>query len=317
MRGSTRARVHRRRLTTIITALTAAVGVQLALTATAGAARASQAAQNGTATLTVEVNGLPRKVHGNVKLTGPGKSSRRITTTTTLKNVASGSYTVTAQTVVSGAKTYHPTVTLCSASGRCSSPSRGHVVVKSHQRVTVRVTYAVAKPKSVGTAPTPASPGGSPQPSPGGTLAGGKSETGGWSATISVPAGGPQTQAAGVVSYPIELAERPIVVYRGEREAESPVFPCEGNVNNPLAQPGYLCVYRSGNFGSLETQDKNAKFFGFQDFNGNNYAKGSQEGGLLGELVVFRTAEFNAEHPTTLVKEAALTAAGSWAVTAK
>jgi hypothetical protein len=308
MRGATRACVSANRLTAVIAAMVASLGMQAALASTAGAA-----ATHGTATVTIEVNGLPRHARGNVKLTGPAKQSRRLTTTTKLQGVASGTYTVTAQPVVSAGKSYRPTVTLCSASGRCSPPVHGRITVKAHQHVTVRVTYAL--PKKAGTV-SPVSPGTGVHP-PAATLVGGNSETGGWSALIDVPAGGPQAQAMGVVSYPIPLAQRPLVVYRNEVQTESPTPPCVGSVTEPIALPGYLCVYRTGNFGSREAQDKNAKFFGFQDLAGNATTNGAEEGGLLGELIVFRTNEFNAEHPITISKEAALFAAGSWAVTAK
>src|SRR5207245_607586 len=117
-----------------------------------------------------------------------------------------GAYTVSARPVVWDASTYRPTITLCSASSRCSSPSHGLIIVKAHQRVTVRVAYAVLKPV---TPPSSPSPGGSSQPSPEGkgTLASKRSESGIWSATISEAAGAPQTQADGVVSLPIPLAE--------------------------------------------------------------------------------------------------------------
>src|SRR5437667_11057235 len=105
MTGPSRVRIGRQRwLTAVLATIVAAVGVQLALVSTAGAttsftrsgapaaasggsgstptnrplnARDTQAGQHGTATVTVVVNGLPRRVRASVKLTGPGKKSPR------------------------------------------------------------------------------------------------------------------------------------------------------------------------------------------------------------------------------------------------
>lgn len=349
MTGPTRARIRRPRwLTAILAALIAVVGAQLALVVAAGATTSfarsgatatayaghrstpthtsstawdTLAGQHSAATLSVEVNGLPRHVRASVKLTGPGKRSRRLTATTELKGNASGTYAVSAQPVVWKASTYRPTITLCSAASRCSSPSHGLITVKAHQHVTVRVTY-VQKPV---TPQGSASPVGSAQPSPEGkgTLESKRSESGTWSATISEPAGAPQTQAEGSVSLPIPLSagEKLKVVYRNEAQALEPKAPCLGSPNDPVAAPGYLCVYRAGGFGSRESEDKNAKFFDFQDALGDSIASGTEtEGaaGRIGILIVFRTNEFNAEgNPVVLAKEARLTASGSWSVTAK
>jgi hypothetical protein len=356
MTGATRARIHSRWLTAIIMTLVAAVGVRLALASAAAAdapsmgssagaaayggdpsvadrwssARAS-AGQHGTATITVLVGGLPRHLRGSVKLTGPGKKSRRITTTTKLTGITPGTYTVTAQAIVSGASTYHPTVSVCSASGRCSSPAHGRIALKAGQRASVRVTYAARKagttpgsPGSPGTPGTPGSPspGGTPQSSLEGRLSSKKSESSGWSATISVPVGGPQTQADGVVSFPIPLAkgEKVKFTYRNEREALGPTAPCLGSVNEPVAEPGNLCVYRGGaGYGSKENEDANAKFVQFEDFFGETVNEtGEGNSGDLGVLIIFRTNEFGKEGAhLTLAKEAHLTASGSWGVTAK
>jgi hypothetical protein len=313
--GPTRARIRSRRWLTAIIAALMAVAVQLALVVPAGAA--TSLTRSG-ATVTVEVNGLPRHVRGNVKLTARGKKSRRITATTTVRGIAPGTYTVSAQPVVWAASAYHPTITLCSASGRCSSPSHGLITVKAHQHVTVHVTYAVRKPV---TPPSSPSPVGRPQPSPQGTLAPKGSGSGGWSVTISVPAGGPQTQADAVVSFPIPLGPgfKPKLVYRNETQALEPKSPCLGSPNEPVAEPGFLCVYRGGNFGSKESEDANAKFLGFQDPLGQNITQ-ANEGvnfGPVAVLIVFRTTEFNAAgEPLTLAKQARLTASGSWALTA-
>jgi hypothetical protein len=297
----------------------AALGAQPALLSTAGAA-----AHRGRTALTIYVTGLPSHARGKVKLSEPRRKSRRITKTTKLKNPVPGTYTVRAQPVVVRARTYEPKISVCSAPRRCSAPSHGRIGVKAHHSVTVRIAYAVSKakakakgkgkPKPGGSPQSPAAPVASPQPSPEGTLAPGKMETGGWSASINVPAGGPQAQVDGVISYPIRLSEVPTTVYLSERQVEAPgtVAGCEGSANRPIAQEGYLCVYQgaTANNGSIESEWKNAKFFALEDFAGNI------RGGKLGELVVFRTTTFT-EPPTTLPAAAALTAAGSWAVTAK
>jgi hypothetical protein len=300
------------------TLLTAAL-LQSGLASTAAATRAIEATQSGTATLTIEVNGLPRKVHGSVKLAGPGKTSRRITSTTKLTSVRSGAYTITAQAVVSGGKTYHPTIALCSSSGHCSSPSHGRITVKALQRGTVRVTYSVSKTVG-GTPGNPTTPGGASPPGGGGeggstapTLPVGATERGGWSARLNVAAGGLQSQVDAVITFPTPLRKIPRTVYLNEKQVEEPgsVPGCAGDAVNPVVlEPGVLCVYMGATAtnGSLESEWQNAKFFALEDFAGNIM------GGKLGELVVFRTTVFN-DPPTTIPAAAALTAAGSWAVT--
>jgi len=178
-------------------------------------------------------------------------------------------------------------------------------------------------------------------------LAEGQHETGVWSATINVNGetkasvkngtktetvivpGGTQEQSAGLVSLAIPFCEeyegskfKPIVFYKPQTEV--PLVskaPCFGNGNEPEAEPGYICVYRSEEqFGSSETEDQNAKFFGFQAAAGENTASGETQGGSggrIGELAIFRTNEFNgAGTPLVIKKESELVAGGSWAVTA-
>jgi len=122
----------------------------------------------------------------------------------------------------------------------------------------------------------------------------------------------------GVVSFSPELAEGEVLtaVYRTEVQAESPEAPCLGNVNEPTAEAGFLCVYRAGNFGSLEKQDENAAFYGFESPEGL-----TGKVGRTGALVLFRTKEFKEETVTAKEKEEAehikkqseLSAGGSWA----
>jgi hypothetical protein len=65
------------------------------------------------------------------------------------------------------------------------------------------------------------------------------------------------------------------------------------------------------NIGARESEWKNAQFVALE-----NFAAEIGYGGELGEFVVFRTTPFQFP-PTTLPAAASLTAAGSWAVTAK
>ena len=64
------------------------------------------------------------------------------------------------------------------------------------------------------------------------------------------------------------------VEYRNEAEATKPNTACPGSLNVPfaavtVAKEGQLCVFRGNQFGSKETEDKNAEFTGFQDALGN------------------------------------------------
>jgi hypothetical protein len=148
-------------------------------------------------------------------------------------------------------------------------------------------------------------------------------ETGVWSATLLSPTKGPQTQTAGVVSYPVRLKKGAVILekYVNEKEIETPKAPCLGSVNEPKAEPGNLCVYRGGNFGSLEEQDKNAAFAFFENPRGANFST-TAEAGVLGTLILFRSTEFVEEGPPIVELKAEhspviLNANGSWAVTEK
>jgi hypothetical protein len=128
-----------------------------------------------------------------------------------------------------------------------------------------------------------------------------------------------QVQQMGAISFPLRLAETATITakYANEKEGEVITPPCIGTPNEPVAEPGFLCVYRHGNFGSMETQDKNAKFFGFEKPSGQFLIPG--ETGVLGALVVFRSNQFTEEGttPAKLTAETYLDAGGSWAVTEK
>jgi len=130
--------------------------------------------------------------------------------------------------------------------------------------------------------------------------------------------GGPQVQSAGVVSYPVKLCEAETLelVYVNAVAAETPGSAnpaCVGSVNEPVASAGFLCVYRGQNGGSLEKQDKNAAFFKLAS---TTFEPGGT--GQDGELVLFRTKEFNEVTPNEHNKLTSyLSAGGGWAVTAK
>jgi hypothetical protein len=150
-------------------------------------------------------------------------------------------------------------------------------------------------------------------------------ETGGWSATMRAAKGTEQAETQGVVSFPLPLkvGEKVKLNYRDEEQSKTPTAPCLGSVNEPIAEPGNLCVYRGGaGSGSKEkgegSIDNNAKFFKFEDFLGESFTEtGFANSGDEGVDIVFRTNQYNETTPITLLKEAILNAKGSWAVTAK
>jgi len=119
------------------------------------------------------------------------------------------------------------------------------------------------------------------------------------------------------VSYPLPLCEGETLTLRYvdavEAETAGAAAGCPGSVSDPVAERGYLCVYRGQNFGSNEAEDLHARFSQFRS------PPGEAEGvGRDGELIVFRTDEFKEASPILELKAAAaLTAEGSWAVTAK
>jgi hypothetical protein len=156
-------------------------------------------------------------------------------------------------------------------------------------------------------------------------------ETGTWTAAIAVPAGGPQEQANGVVSfnpkYPLEPSTLKLK-YRNEAEALAPQPPCIGSVNEPQAEKGNLCVYR-GQTRAKETADKEiiepkdepipAGAFAapFGEFIANGGECNKETGQCqTGVVVVFRTKGFLETGGGTVSGFAYLNAWGSWAVTA-
>jgi hypothetical protein len=155
-------------------------------------------------------------------------------------------------------------------------------------------------------------------------------EQGTWSAHISVPTGGPQAEADGVVSfnpkYPIEPSTLKLK-YKNETESQVPALPCIGSVNEPVAQKGNLCVYRGLQKGK-EAEDTNITepaaiplpWGTFATPLGEFIANGGEcnkENGQCqnGVVVIFRTAQFG-EPRVKVTAESYLDAKGSWAVTA-
>jgi len=148
-------------------------------------------------------------------------------------------------------------------------------------------------------------------------------EQGTWSASISVSASGPQTQANGVVDFNPEYPEEPstlTVFYKPESENNKLIEGCLGSTNEPVSEPGKLCVIR-GSGEPKEATDLNAKFVQFASPFGElqaNKALLNQETDpdRHGAIVEFRTNEFEPLAPKTVATAARLNAKGSWSVTA-
>jgi hypothetical protein len=169
-------------------------------------------------------------------------------------------------------------------------------------------------------------------------LAAGKTEKGTWATQINVSTGGPQEQAASPIPFQIPLSETQgfnlNVRYMNETEVLSPEehLECAGNAVEPAAAPGWLCVFQGATAenGALKSEWKEAGFFAVENAAGETCelnkltppeavlkCKGIKtENFQIGGSVVFRTSTFK-EPPTTVPAAAALTASGSWAVTAK
>ena len=157
-------------------------------------------------------------------------------------------------------------------------------------------------------------------------------ETGTWTAAIAVPAGGPQEQANGVVSFNPKYPESPSTLsltYRNEAEARAPAAPCLGSVTEPQAVKGNLCVYRGEQRGTEPTEDKNITEPNAEVLPNGTFKtpKGefiANKGACItetdncqtGVMVVFRTAQFAEPAPVTVTAPSSLNASGSWAVTA-
>jgi len=189
------------------------------------------------------------------------------------------------------------------------------------------------------TGPTgPTGPGGTSRETAAGTLAPGKTERGTWATQLSIPAGAPQTQAAAPIPFQIPLSEKQgfnlNVRYMNETEVLNPEehLECAGNAVEPAAAPSWLCVFQGATAenGALATEWKEAKFFAVENAAGETCelnkltppeavlkCKGIKtENFQIGGSVVYRTNTFK-EPPTTVPAAAALSASGSYAVTAK
>ena len=151
--------------------------------------------------------------------------------------------------------------------------------------------------------------------------------TGVWHATIIAPKGFRQVETEGDISYPLRLktGEKPTAVDTNESQSHEPKAPCEGSVEIPKANPGTLCIYTGGGFGSKESEFKNASFTGIISPAGEVCAfaplattcKSESEAGTL---VLFRTSGFEEAVEgggPVLAEEAYLTQVGSWAVRQK
>lgn len=81
----------------------------------------------GTATLALAVSGLPSGVDANVAVTGPGGFQQTVSQSTTLANLAAGTYTVTASNVLNGTSIYNPAQPAQSVTVGGSNPSSAAV----------------------------------------------------------------------------------------------------------------------------------------------------------------------------------------------
>jgi hypothetical protein len=138
---------------------------------------------------------------------------------------------------------------------------------------------------------------------------------------MNVATGGLQSEAQAAITFTCPLGEAGIpkshVIYIPEGKVLEPgsVPGCNGSNNEPLAEPGFICVYQgeTATLGSLETEWQNAKFFKLFDSSGN-----TGKGGPIGEMVTYRTTTYKEGLPkTTIPAAAALTAGGSYSVTAE
>jgi hypothetical protein len=158
-------------------------------------------------------------------------------------------------------------------------------------------------------------------------------EMGTWSAVIDVPAGGQQIQADATIAFPIPLsgnqATKLKIRYMNETEALEPIEhpECTGTAQEPNAEDGWLCIYQgaTAEIGTLKPEWKEAGFFAVENGAGETCrptfpAESGvltckfEENFQLGGLVAFRTRTFKEVPPFTIPGNAALSAAGTWAV---
>jgi hypothetical protein len=158
-------------------------------------------------------------------------------------------------------------------------------------------------------------------------LPSGATETGVWFASLAEPAGAPQDEVDGVVSYQIPLCKINVVilspagveaVYLTEAESELPFTytarGCGGSANEAEAEPGHLCLFTANGPGSTEARWQNAHFRYMQEPDGVQ----SIASGTRGDRAVFVTTNFRETGPLGTVPAGGsyLVAGGPWAVTA-
>lgn len=98
---------------------------------TAGATLSRSVAYTASGTsLVVTISGVPAGANGAVAVTGPGGYVQNLTGTTTLNNLAAGTYTVSSASISNGGYTYTPT------------PSSQAVAITVGQQKTAAVAYA-------------------------------------------------------------------------------------------------------------------------------------------------------------------------------
>ena len=95
-----------------------------------------------TGSIAVSVGGLPGAANGSVTVTGPGAFSQVVTATTTLTNLAPGTYTVTAAPVVVSGITYTPSPTSRSVTVTASLVAAAAAVTYTSQAGSLAITIS-------------------------------------------------------------------------------------------------------------------------------------------------------------------------------
>lgn len=135
----------------------------------------------------------------------------------------------------------------------------------------------------------------------GGTLPANSNETGAWD--VRSTASSKEEVRTTSISFPIPLATKPPNVLFVAAGSSTPAH-CTGNVENPGAETGYLCIFESGTEGILGAIHK-----GGLSFTAATNPGGSAQAGTTGAELVFQTLE-----PKTAPEE--VSAEGTWAVAA-
>lgn len=111
-------------------------------TASRSVAYAAQAPTTGS--LAITVSGVPGGASAAVTVTGPGNYSQSVTATTTLNNLATGTYTVAAQAITSGGTTYTPTPASQTASVTAGNTASRSVAYAAQAPTTGSLTITVS-----------------------------------------------------------------------------------------------------------------------------------------------------------------------------